>query len=55
MNTGTVSSDDVIDSYQRQLSDAHHRIAILESQLVAARKAMAELDRTEPTTPGDLL
>lgn len=42
----SVSSDNVIASYQQQLSDAHHRIAILEAQLAAALKIM-----NEPSNP----
>lgn len=43
MNTfSTVSSDDVLASYQQQLSDAHHRIAILEARLTAALKYINE-------------
>jgi hypothetical protein len=38
----TVSSDDVIASYQQQLSDAHHRIAILEAKLAKAMKYINE-------------
>ena len=38
MDVGVVSSDDVIASYQQQLSDAHHRIAVLEASLAKALK-----------------
>jgi hypothetical protein len=38
----TVSSDDVIASYQQQLSDAHHRLAILEAKLAKAMKYINE-------------
>jgi hypothetical protein len=37
-NLSVVSSDDVIASYQRQLSDAHHTIAVLEAKLAKALK-----------------
>lgn len=33
MDLGAVSSDAVIESYRRQLSDAHHQISLLEAQL----------------------
>lgn len=38
----TVSSDDVIASYQQQLSDAHHQIAILEARLAKAMRVVNE-------------
>lgn len=34
----TVSSDDVINSYRQQLSDAMHRIAVLEAQIAKMRR-----------------
>jgi hypothetical protein len=37
-----VSSDDVIASYRRQLSDANHTIAVLESRLAKALKYISE-------------
>lgn len=38
LDIGTVSSDDVIKSYQGQLTEAHHKIAMLEAQLAKAAK-----------------
>lgn len=45
MNLETVSSDDVLASYRQQLSDAHNRIAVLEAQLVKARKILMEREQ----------
>jgi hypothetical protein len=42
MDLSTVSSDSVIESYRRQLSEAHHRIAILEAQLKKAEGIIRE-------------
>jgi hypothetical protein len=38
----TVSSDDVIESYRKQLSDAHHLLAITEARLAKALKMLNE-------------
>lgn len=47
MDAGTVvSSDDVIESYRRQLSDANHRIAVLEAQVAKLARIMEERERT---------
>lgn len=54
MDVGTVSSEDVMASYERQLTDAHRTIAMLEAALerekraaAAARMAMADPDSGE--------
>lgn len=39
MDVGTVSSEDVLESYQRQLLEAHQRIAMLEAAIARDRKA----------------
>jgi len=51
MDFSTVSSDDVIASYQQQLSDAHHRIAILEARLAKAMKYVKEEGAAVPPAP----
>lgn len=48
MNLSTVSSDDVIESYREQLSEAHHRIAVLTSQLKQAIAHINELTAAAP-------
>jgi hypothetical protein len=42
-----VSSDAVIESYRRQLSDALHRVAILEAQVEQARNHFRETQANE--------
>lgn len=42
MDVGTVSSDDVIASYKRQLADATERIAILEAALARQKRPAPE-------------
>lgn len=57
MDVGTVSSEDVMASYERQLADAHRRIAMLEAALERERRtasqariaARTEDDQSEPT------
>lgn len=41
MDIGTVSSDDVLASYERQLTEAHRRIAMLEAALEREQRAAA--------------
>lgn len=47
-NLSTVSSDDVIESYREQLSEAHHHIAVLKSQLKTAINHINELTAAVP-------
>lgn len=42
MDVGTVSSDDVIASYKRQLSAAMERVAILEAALAREKRSTSE-------------
>lgn len=42
MDVGTVSSEDVLASYERQLSEAHQKIAMLEAALERERRAAAQ-------------
>lgn len=42
MDVGTVSSEDVLASYARQLDDAHRRIAMLEAALERERRGAAQ-------------
>lgn len=49
LDIGTVSSDDVITSYKNQLSDAHHKIAMLEAQLVKAAKILKAAEEVAQT------
>lgn len=42
MDVGTVSSDDVIASYKRQLAEATERIAILEAALARQKRSASE-------------
>lgn len=51
MDLGTVSSDDMLASYRRQLSDAHHRISILEAQLALAEKIFQEVRQYSQGNP----
>jgi hypothetical protein len=44
----TVSSDDVIESYRKQLSDAHHLLAITEARLAKALKMLNERPSETP-------
>lgn len=41
MDVGTVSSEDVLASYERQLTEAHRKIAMLEAALERERRATA--------------
>jgi hypothetical protein len=47
----TVSSDDVIESYRKQLSDAHHLLAITEARLAKALKMLNEQPIERPLSP----
>lgn len=42
MDVGTVSSEDVLGSYERQLIEAHRKIAMLEAALERERRAAAQ-------------
>jgi nicotinic acid mononucleotide adenylyltransferase len=42
VDVGTVSSEDVLSSYERQLSEAHRRIAMLEAALERESRAAAQ-------------
>lgn len=42
MDVGTVSSDAVMASYQRQLSEAHQKIALLEAALERDQHRLAQ-------------
>lgn len=41
MDIGTVSSEDVMASYERQLAEAHQRIAMLEAALAREMRSKA--------------
>lgn len=43
MDVGTVSSEDVLSSYERQLTDAHRRIAMLEAALERESREASKL------------
>lgn len=45
MDVGTVSSDDVIESYRRQLTAASERIAMLEAALARMRRSALEREK----------
>lgn len=55
LDVTTVSSDDVIASYRKQLSDAHHQIAVLEAQLAKAISVMSEREKEDRATRGRFL
>lgn len=42
MDVGTVSSEDVLSSYERQLTEAHRKIAMLEAALERERRAASQ-------------
>jgi phage-related tail protein len=42
VDVGTVSSEDVLGSYERQLTEAHRKIAMLEAALERERRAAAQ-------------
>lgn len=42
MDVGTVSSEAVLASYQRQLSEAHQKIAMLEAALDRDQQALVQ-------------
>lgn len=42
MDVGTVSSEDVLASYERQLIEAHRKIAMLEAALERERRSSAQ-------------
>lgn len=42
MDVGTVSSEDVLGSYERQLTEAHRKIAMLEAALERERRAASQ-------------
>ncbi len=42
MDVGTVSSEDVLASYEQQLTDAHRTIAMLEAALKREQRAAAQ-------------
>lgn len=54
MDVGTVSSEDVLASYERQLTEAHRKIAMLEAALEREKRgaAMARIasqsDQSDP-------
>ncbi|AXH66225.1 hypothetical protein SEA_SATIS_64 [Streptomyces phage Satis] len=58
MDVGTVSSEDVIESYRRQLTAASERIALLEAALARMqrsaleRETAAKMIRDDPTGGG---
>ncbi|MCP9209712.1 hypothetical protein [Streptomyces cucumeris] len=52
-NLSTISSDDVISSYQQQLMEAHHKIAILEAKLTKAVKVISEQAELIPQQEGE--
>lgn len=55
MDVGTVSSEAVLASYQRQLSEAHQRIAMLEAALERERQALAQANlRAQQTDGGEI-
>lgn len=41
MDVGTVSSEDVLTSYEQQLTEAHRKIAMLEAALNREQRAAA--------------
>ena len=45
MDVGTVSSDDVIESYRRQLTAASERIAMLEAALARMQRSALEREK----------
>lgn len=52
MDVGTVSSEDVLASYGRQLAEAHQKIAMLEAAL-EREKRNAALARISANGPDD--
>lgn len=42
MDVGTVSSEDVLASYERQLTEAHRKIAMLEAALEREKRAASQ-------------
>lgn len=54
MDVGTVSSEDVLGSYERQLTEAHRKIAMLEAALERERRAAAQARiASQPTDQAD--
>lgn len=53
MDVGTVSSEDVMASYQRQLSDAHQRIALLEAAILRDQRQRGTQAPAQPV-PEDI-
>lgn len=51
MDLGSVSSDDVIESYRRQLADANHQIALLQAQVTKLLRANSEREYGATTLP----
>lgn len=54
MDVGTVSSEDVLGSYERQLTEAHRKIAMLEAALERERRAASQARiASQQTDQGD--
>jgi hypothetical protein len=54
VDVGTVSSEDVLGSYERQLTEAHRKIAMLEAALERERRAAAQARiASQPTDQAD--
>jgi nicotinic acid mononucleotide adenylyltransferase len=54
VDVGTVSSDDVIASYERQLTEAHQRIAMLEAALARQARMAAKQEQVKTAIQGNL-
>jgi len=52
MDVGTVSSEDVLASYEDQLIEAHRKIAMLEAALKREQRALAQA-RITANSPED--
>lgn len=53
MDIGTVSSEDVMASYERQLAEAHQKIAMLEAALTRELRLKAHPVQFVPTQQED--
>jgi hypothetical protein len=47
MDVGTISSEDLMASYRRQLSEAHEKIALLEAALMRDQRAEGQRNKIE--------
>lgn len=47
MDVGTISSEDLMASYRRQLSEAHEKIALLEAALMRDQRAEEQRNKIE--------